>query len=165
MNSCEEHPLRQTNDLRQFPKDMIKYKHLLAVMMIQSRTIVNAFMSSAKLLTSTECKPTFSLGAEVLKTLQQLMCIIWWAIFPVLDHIAQKEKTSDWWTTRIGARSELLCGWNYLETESESSNSQVCERPFLVLWAVWTDETDWWQLLGEVLLSHLWVQSQISASK
>lgn len=59
MNSCEEQPLRQANDLRQFPKGMIIYKHLLAVMMIQSRTIVNAFMSSAKLLTSAECNQSF----------------------------------------------------------------------------------------------------------
>lgn len=117
MNSCEEHPLRQTNDLRQFPKGMIIYKHLLAVMMIQSRTIVNAFMSSAKLLTSAECKPVFFLSVIVLKTLQELSCIIWWASLHVLDHIVQKDKTSDWWTTRTGVSSKPLPGWNCLETE------------------------------------------------
>lgn len=73
MNSCEAHPLSQTNDLRQLPKRMIIYKHLLAVMMIQSRTIVNAFMSSAKLLTSAEYKPVFFLSVIVLKPLQQLL--------------------------------------------------------------------------------------------
>jgi len=48
MNSCEEHPLRQTNDLRQFPKGMIIYKHLLSVMMIQSRTICECFYEFCK---------------------------------------------------------------------------------------------------------------------
>lgn len=62
MTSYEVHPLRQTNDLRQFPKGMIIYKHLLAVMMIQSRTVVNAFLSSAKLLTLVECELAFPLS-------------------------------------------------------------------------------------------------------
>lgn len=142
MNSCEVHPLSQTNDLRQFPKRVIIYKHLLAVMMIQSGTIVNAFMSSAKLLTSAEYKPVFFLSIIVLKPLQQLLCIyneqsqyigprgLERQSFRLMGY---KDRGEQWTSTWM----KLLGNWN----ESKFSVNQICERSLLVVWAIWTGET------------------------
>jgi len=103
---------------------------------------VNAFMSSAKLLTSAKCKPVFSWSVTVLKNppatlvynlMSKSSCIGPHSPegqnFRLVDYKDKgKQSTSKW--------MKLFGNWN----ESKFGNNQICERPFLALWAVWTGE-------------------------
>lgn len=139
MNSCEVHPLSQTNDLRQLPKRMIIYKHLLAYndsvknncecfyefckAINLSRIQTSLFLKCH----SSETPPTTLVYNMMSKSLNIGPYSLEGQSFRLMGC---KDRGEQWTSIRMN----LLGNWN----ESKFNDNQICERSFLVLWAIWT---------------------------